>query len=115
MIDGSFLANINDYHPPLLSSTTTNNKTTIVQNILRNSYQSTKENADDTNDSNNRKRHNDIIILDWKNDPLLMNKNLGDALKLVSPDGIWNLVEMGYNYAKKMDKRGDFDSLLPHE
>lgn len=51
------------------------------------------------------------IILDWKSDPYLANRNLGDAVTALSSDGIWDLFERGRKYAMEMEKRGAFHSL----
>jgi len=49
------------------------------------------------------------LILDWQADPFLRDRNLGDAVKALSEDGIWDLVDRGRKYAVKMEKDGDFD------
>ena len=53
------------------------------------------------------------LILDWQTDPYLRDRNLGDAVKALSEDGIWDLVERGRKYAVQMEKNGDFDSIFP--
>lgn len=53
-----------------------------------------------------------LISLDWKKDPALRDRKLGDAVNALSKEGIWDLLEQGRSHAVKMDKRGDFDSLM---
>lgn len=57
------------------------------------------------------KEENNVISLNWKEDPILSDRKLGDAVAALSKEGIWDLLEQGRSYAVKMEKRGDFDSL----
>ena len=59
--------------------------------------------------SNNK---NNVLFLDWKQDPILSDRTLGDAVSVISKEGVWDLFERGRSYAILMEKRGDFDSLL---
>ena len=52
-----------------------------------------------------------VLVLDWQQDPFLKDRKLGDFVKALSPDGIWNLLEQGRSYAATMEKRGDFSAL----
>ena len=85
-IDGSFIAKPNDFHSP----------TIVPKQQLQ---QQQQQNLDT------------IITLNWKEDPILSDRKLGDAVAALSKEGIWDLLEQGRLYAVKMEKRGDFDSL----
>ena len=59
---------------------------------------------------NNKPRS--IIRLDWGKDSVLVQEiDLLDFVKVISPDGIWDIFEKGKAYAKMMDERGYFAHL----
>lgn len=51
------------------------------------------------------------VILDWKKDPVLRDRTLGDAVQALSEDGIWDLLESGRRFAVQMEKSGKFRKL----
>lgn len=52
-----------------------------------------------------------VVRLDWTEDPN-MPKKFGDFVKVVSRDGIWDMVEKGRTYAAEvLEPRGDFENL----
>ena len=53
-----------------------------------------------------------VLVLDWQKDPFFDNRKLGDFVKALSPEGIWDLLEQGRKYAASMEKNGDFSQLL---
>jgi len=84
-IDGSFMAQPTDYHQLFIPSSCSSVDAQINKNI---------------------------IFLDWKKDPILSDRNLADAVAVISKQGIWDLLDRGRSYASSMEKRGDFDLLL---
>lgn len=85
-IDGSFLTKPEDYHK-------------FINTNLSSSIES---------NSNN----DNVIFLDWKQDPILSKRSLVDAVSVISKEGIWDLMERGRMHARLMEKRGDFDGLV---
>lgn len=51
------------------------------------------------------------LILDFKRDPIMKNRAL-EAVKVISKQGIWDILEQGNSHAKIMDRKGEF-SLIP--
>lgn len=68
-------------------------------------------NINEFKSSDNTTADDDIIVLDWKLDPYLSKRNLGDAVTALSEEGIWDLLERGRKYAMEMEKRGAFQSV----
>ena len=60
----------------------------------------------------NRNEDDDsVLILDWKEDPVLSSKGGFDIVEALSPDGIYGLLEYGKRHAKQMEDKGRFVSL----
>ncbi|CAB9526546.1 Multicopper oxidase [Seminavis robusta] len=57
------------------------------------------------------RRPSSILRLDWNRDPALAEGEFFDFVKVISPEGIWNILETGKVYAKLMDERGKFKRL----
>lgn len=53
------------------------------------------------------------LILDFKRDPIMKDRAT-EFIKLVSAQGIWDILEQGKKHAKIMDQRGEFDMLQRH-
>jgi len=53
------------------------------------------------------------LIVDYNRDPMMRNGGLG-FVKVVSKQTIWDILEQGKRYAKRMDGEGCFDNLPRH-
>jgi len=53
---------------------------------------------------------NKVLTIDWQRDPIMYEKS-NDFVKLVSEDGIWNMLDQGKKFAKEMEERGEFELL----
>lgn len=49
------------------------------------------------------------LVLDWKEDPFLSDRTLGDAVKALNEQGIWDLLEKGRKHAQVMESNGKFE------
>eukprot|EP00591_Stephanopyxis_turris_P006706 CAMPEP_0195514682 /NCGR_PEP_ID=MMETSP0794_2-20130614/5983_1 /TAXON_ID=515487 /ORGANISM="Stephanopyxis turris, Strain CCMP 815" /LENGTH=284 /DNA_ID=CAMNT_0040642965 /DNA_START=367 /DNA_END=1221 /DNA_ORIENTATION=+ len=54
--------------------------------------------------------NSDTIFLDWQQDPVMAEK-ANEFVKLVSKEGIWDMVSQGKEFGKIMDERGEFKAL----
>ena len=50
------------------------------------------------------------LVLDYKRDPVMKDRS-SEFIKLVSEQGIWDILEQGKKHAKVMDQNGEFDVL----
>jgi len=51
------------------------------------------------------------VTLDWREDPFLADKPIGQSISAVSSDFTWELLARGRKYASIMEDRGDFRGL----
>jgi predicted patatin/cPLA2 family phospholipase len=71
------------------------------------SFLASRNDYQDVNDDAN------AIVLDYKKDLAYKNKGLFEFVKAASPDGIYRMIEDGYNYAQGQDQLGAYETLLP--
>jgi len=55
-----------------------------------------------------RNRHR--LVLDFKRDPVMKDK-AGEFIKVVSPQAIWDILDRGKEYARVMERSGEFACL----
>lgn len=48
------------------------------------------------------------IVLNWQKDPSLKDKSEDDLVATLTPEAVWDLVELGKQYAETMEARGRF-------
>jgi len=51
------------------------------------------------------------LILDYQRDPIMKDRS-SEFVKLLSKQGIWDILEQGKKHAKIMEREGEFDSLM---
>jgi hypothetical protein len=51
------------------------------------------------------------LILDWKDDPEMKERGGLDIIEALSPDGIYDLMERGRKFGRRMEKEGAFDTI----
>jgi len=51
------------------------------------------------------------LILDYQRDPIMKDRS-SEFVKLLSKQGIWDILEQGKNHAKIMEREGEFDFLM---
>lgn len=52
-----------------------------------------------------------ILRLDWSKDPAYKDGEYLDFIKVISKEGIWNILEQGKKHAQEMEERGRFKRL----
>lgn len=55
-----------------------------------------------------RQKEGPILFIDWKKDPWMASKGMLSFVETLSPDGIWDLVKRGKQYAEQMEIEGEF-------
>lgn len=53
---------------------------------------------------------NKVLTIDWQRDPIMYEKS-NEFVKLLSEDGIWDMLQQGKKFAKEMEERGEFEVL----
>lgn len=64
--------------------------------------------------SQHKQHQNDenILVLDWEKDIEMESKGGLDIVETLSPDGIWDLLEKGKSYARRLEEMGQFECLV---
>lgn len=57
------------------------------------------------------RKSSSIVRVDWNKDPEFQDGEFFDFVKVISPEGIWQIFEKGKEYAKAMEARGRYKNL----
>ena len=63
------------------------------------------------NSPNNDNQDRNILVVDYSKDPQFQDRTLLDAVKVITPDSIRQILEQGKQYAKRMEEEGQFEFL----